>query len=141
MSRRTLVFLVLYFGSFVFMAISPKYVLGEDFYEMISDENVLETLSVGSTNGICGVAILFPLFLARGLDTTDLRWVSAEQLPFPKHGVKTIFSYFGSIVGSIIFMLGYLLQLGQPYEFILKIITYQFVGNCHHIRIITVPDH
>ena len=123
MSRKSLVFFIIYFGSFVIMTISLKYIVGDDFFEIIKEKNILETLSVGS-NSISGVAIIFPLLLARGLDNMDVGWVSSDLLPFPKHGRKTICSYFGSSFGSNIAMLGYLLQLGQPYEFTLRIVTY-----------------
>ena len=88
MSRKTLVHIFIYGGGYVFCCILV-HLVDKDIMEKISEQNVIESLSI-SSGSITIVAIIFPLVLGAQFHQTDLKMLWAEQLSFPKQGLRGV---------------------------------------------------
>ena len=102
--------------------------LGPDAFSKISGLNALETYSMFSNN-IFYMAFIFPLLLAKSLSMINIKMVWNEQLPFPKHGDKTIISYFGAVAGTLAALLGFLLQMNVPLQTVVKVFVLTSTGK------------
>ena len=70
-----------------------------------------------SFNHILYTSLIFPLILAKGLNNVSTKMVLNEQLPFPKHGIKSIISFFGTITGTVAAMMAFFWQFGSLQNF------------------------
>ena len=119
-SRKTCTYLVAYVLSYIlFTMLIATILMNEEVLKKFSEKNIVENLSVfaGSSGGS---GLIFPVILARGLDDISLKSVWDKNLSFPKHGVQTIISYFGMIIGSCVGYVGYILQFDLEMDYIAK---------------------
>ena len=127
-SKRSIAYVVIYMGLGILAFMSGYLILDPDAFSKISNENVVETYAMFS-NHILYMAFIFPLFLAKSLSMIKIKMVWNEQLPFPKHGVKTIISYFGSLAGTLTALLGFLLQMDLPPLSVVKVFVLTSTGK------------
>ena len=112
-SNRALIYLLFYCGLYILITlISTMFNFDQNFLKKIHQQNILETLSVSSI-GVCGFSMMFPLLLARSLNNLDTRLVFHDRLPFPRHGLKILISYFCLLTGSFTAMVCYLIHFGM----------------------------
>ena len=135
-SKRSIAYIVIYMGLGILAFMSMYLFLGPDAFSKISGLNVLEMYSMFSNN-IFYMAFIFPLLLAKSLSMINVKMVWNEQLPFPKHGVKTIISYFGSLAGTLTALLGFLLQMDLPPLSVAKVFSLVFTGNLFILSTLT----
>ena len=130
LSKSGLIYLVIYLGLGILMSSFHTYFMDDDLTTQLSQMNSVETYTMFAT-GILNVSLMFPLLLAKGLNDVNVEMIWDERLPFPKHGVKTIMSFFGSIAGISACSLGVLLQFDITLQSLLKIFIYLVSGNSH----------
>ena len=135
-SKRSIAYIVIYMGLGILSFMAYGLILDPDAKSKISGENVVETYTMFSNN-LFFVAFIFPLFLAKSLSMIKIKMVLNEQLPFPKHGVKTIISYFGSVAGAQTALLAYLLQMDLPPLSVAKVFSLVFTGNLFILSTLT----
>ena len=135
-SKRSIAYIVIYMGLGILAFMSGYLILDPDAFSKISNENVVETYAMFS-NHILYMAFIFPLLLAKSLSMINIKMVWNEQLPFPKHGVKTIISYFGSVAGTLTALLGFLLQMDLPPLSVAKVFSLVFTGNLFILSTLT----
>ena len=120
-SRRGLAYIVIYIIGLGLMAmLSLNLIVDEDTLSKMADENAVETYSIFFSN-IFYISLIFPLLLAKGLNKTSVKIGWNEGLPFPKHGVKSIISYFCSTLGAVAAMVGFLLQFDVLHSYLNQI--------------------
>ena len=127
-SLKTLIYLTIYCGGFLLQNLFFLFILDKDTMEKISARNKLETFSVFSCT-VCGLAIIFPLLLSRGLNNLNIQLVWDQDLPFPTHGWKTILFYFGAVSGGNAAILGYLLSLQLQSQAFVKFLMLSCLGE------------
>ena len=127
-SWRSLAYVIIYIGLGTFLLFSPGLLLlllpaegrklmnsttHEEKFTQFRAGNVLEKFTP-YFNQLTHISFIFPLILAKGLNNINTKIVWNERLPFPKHGIKSIISYFGSITGTLISMITFFLQYDVP---------------------------
>ena len=135
-SKRSIAYIVIYMGLGILSFMAYGLILDPDAKSKISGENVVETYTMFSNN-IFFVAFIFPLLLAKSLSMINIKMVWNEQLPFPKHGVKTIISYFRSVAGAQTALLGFLLQMDLPPLSVAKVFSLVLTGNLFILSTLT----
>ena len=132
-SRKTLSYVVIYGGGYVVCAFCVNFV-DTDTLRKISEMNVIETLTLTSQGSITIMAITFPLILGRQLNNIDINMVWDEQLPFPRHGLKTIFSSVGLNLGTNVGMFGMFLRFNYSLQSIVKVQSVLLLGNSAFLK-------
>ena len=132
-SRKTLSYVVIYCGGYV-LGFFCANIVDTDALRKISEMNVIETLTISAGGSIAMVAITFPLILGRQLNNIDINMVWDEQLPFPRHGLKTIFSSVGLNLGTNIGMLGMFLRFNISLQSIVKVQSVLLLGNSAFLK-------
>ena len=134
MSTRTWTHFGLYFVSYsLWTTFYVVYLWDPENLDKISEKNIIETFSTNSGTA-SAMALFFPLVLARGLDNVNLEAFWDNQLPFPKHGVKTLLSYLWMLTGSGVAQLGYILQFDFTSDYIVRVILLTLI--CMYLHMI-----
>ena len=108
-SWRSLAYVTIYIGLGLLSVVPMNYILDEDSISNWRDGNVVETTTM-SLNNILYISLIFPLLLAKGLNNINTKMVLNERLLFPKHGIKNIISFFGTIIGTVAAMIAFFWQ-------------------------------
>ena len=132
-SRKTLSYVVIYCGGYVLFSFGAN-IVDTEALRKISEMNVIETLTISAGGSIAMVAITFPLILGRQLNNIDINMIWDEQLPFPRHGLKTIFSSVGLNLGTNVGMFGMFLRFNYSLQSILKVQSVLLLGNSAFLK-------
>ena len=128
-SLRCLAYTAIYVGLGILSPLSMRFILNEDTLTKMKDgKNVVQKYTMLSNNIFC-VSFIFPLLIAKGLDNINIKIVWNERLPFPKHGIKSIITYFVSVTGSQVALVAIFLQNDVPLQDLARCISVTLSGK------------